>query len=106
MSKSAHCTDIYDLIEELQTRLVTKFVNVLLQAQTLQIRHHDMLKGRTTSAETSIGAVDPVRDQDLFIDHNIRPFMAPGDWTFEPCSTHYDTVSASLILKIFIYSRT
>lgn len=68
----------------------------MLHAQALQKMHHDVLKGRVTSAEMSIGEVDPVRDQDLFVDHNVRPFVAPGDWIFEPCSGHYDTVSASL----------
>lgn len=79
----------------MQTRLVRRFVNILSQAQTLQLFHQDALKGRIASADRAIKDVDPIRDQDLFIDHNIRPFVVPGDWTFEPCSGHYDTVSLS-----------
>jgi formin-binding protein 1 len=59
--------------------------------------HHDVLKGRVASAEAAIGEVDPVRDQDLFIEHNIRPFVTPGDWTFEPCASHYDLVCMSRV---------
>ena len=33
------------------------------------------------------------KDQELFIEHNLRPFDSPTDWTFEPCSSYYDTVS-------------
>ena len=62
-----------------------------------------MLKGRITSTETAIGEVDPVRDQDLFIDYNVRSFVAPGDWTFEPCVSHYDTVGVYLS---YIYPYT
>jgi formin-binding protein 1 len=91
----AQRTNVHDLVEELQTRLVNRFVKLLLHAQALQIAHYDVLKGRVASAETAIGAVDPARDQDLFIDHNVRPFVAPGDWAFEPCSGHYDKASVS-----------
>ena len=42
--------------------------------------------------EDALGRVDVQKDQELFIEHNIRPFTAPGDWVFEPCSMHYDTV--------------
>lgn len=84
-----------DLSEDLQTRLVDRFVTVLLRGQSLQLAHQDVLKGRIASAERAAEEVDPGRDQDLFIDHNIRPFAAPADWIFEPCSGHYDTVSQS-----------
>ena len=82
--------------EELQTRLVSRFDKVLLHAQALQVAHHDVLKSRVVAAETSIGKVDSTCDQDLFVDHNVRAFVAPGDWTFEPCASHYDTASAYL----------
>lgn len=42
--------------------------------------------------EDALGRVDVGKDQVLFAEHNIRPFSAPGDWAFEPCSMHYDTV--------------
>jgi hypothetical protein len=60
--------------------------------------HHDGFKDRVAAARDAIVKVDPGRDQDLFIDHNIRPFVVPGDWTFEPCSHHYDTVGASELI--------
>ena len=96
MQISTHRTDVVEIVEELQTRLVSRFVKVLLHAQALQITHHDVLKGRVASAESALGKVDSVQDQDLFIDHNVRPFVAPTDWTFQPCSSHYDTASLFL----------
>ena len=65
----------------------------MLHAQALHINHLDVLKGRLVTVETAFGEVNTSKDQELFIDHNIRPFIAPVDWTFEPCGTHYDTVN-------------
>lgn len=79
----------------MQTHLVNRTISILIQAQALQFAHQDALKARIASTDRAIEGVDPVRDQDLFIDHNIRPFVAPADWTFEPCSGHYDTVRLS-----------
>lgn len=69
-----------------------RFATILLQAQTMQKIHLDVLKERLDAIELSLTKVDPSMDQRLFIDYNIRPFTAPADWTFEPCVTHYDTV--------------
>lgn len=74
---------------------MTRFTKVLGHCQALQIKHLDGLKGRLTTVEVVLGQVDPTQDQALFIDHNLRPFSAPADWTFEPCSSHYDTVRGS-----------
>jgi hypothetical protein len=56
--------------------------------------HLDVQKERLNALELSLTEIDPSMDQRLFIEHNIRPFTAPADWTFEPCVTHYDTVGA------------
>ncbi|KAL0581179.1 Protein BZZ1 [Marasmius crinis-equi] len=77
--------------EVLQSRLVGRFTKVLLHAQALQLSHLDVLKGRLTGVEASLNHVDPPKDQDLFIDFNVRPFSAPPDWDFEPCHSFYDT---------------
>ncbi|KAG5716655.1 hypothetical protein E4T56_gene16386 [Termitomyces sp. T112] len=68
-----------DQFQQLQQRLVERFAKILQHSQSLQLRHLVSLKNRT-----------------LFIDHNIRPFIAPDDWTFEPCITHYDTSDISV----------
>lgn len=81
------------ITEDLQTRLTARFVQVMLHAQQMQLQHQDGLKGRISVVQTAVGDVNTVQDQDLFVDHNIRPFSAPPDWTFEPCSSHYDIVS-------------
>lgn len=89
----ANSANRHHITEELQTRLVSRFVKILLHAHELYVSHQDVVKGRLVAAENAIQQVDPVRDQDLFVDHNIRPFVAPSDFVFEPCSSHYDTVS-------------
>jgi hypothetical protein len=81
-------------IEILQTRLVERFTKILLHSQALQSSHLDALKSRLAAVETAFGDVNPSKDQDLFIEHNIRPFSAPSVWKFEPCAVHYDTASS------------
>jgi hypothetical protein len=80
------------MTEMIQRRLVERFRKVLQHSQSLQLSHLDTLKSRINRVEVALGKVDPAKDQDLFIEHNIRPFSVPVDWAFEPCATHYDTV--------------
>lgn len=75
---------------------MNKFAKILLHAQALQISHLDVLKNRLAENETRLNEVNPSKDQDLYIEYNIRPFSAPSDWKFEPCATFYDNVSHSL----------
>jgi len=67
-------------------------VNILGHAQALTSSHLDTLKKRVGVVEQALGDVSAGKDQNLFIDFNIRPFVAPADWTFEPCASHYDAV--------------
>jgi formin-binding protein 1 len=71
---------------------VKRFTATLLQAQTIQKGHLDKLKQRINTVEISLTEIEPLNDQRFFMDFNIRPFFAPGDWAWEPCATHYDTV--------------
>jgi hypothetical protein len=65
------------------------------------------LKGRLESVETTLGLINPARDQALFIEHNIRSFTAPNGWQFEPCPIHYDTAEMSVepAPKIFLQNK-
>ncbi|KAF4617582.1 hypothetical protein D9613_005637 [Agrocybe pediades] len=72
-------------------RLLERMAKILSHGQTLQEQHLDALKSRISFVKEKIDQVDVVKDQDLFIDHNIRPFNAPNNWAFEPCPNHYDT---------------
>ena len=83
--------------EELQTRLVENCTNVLLQAQTIQLSHQEVLKDRLASVTAALDGIQPHGDQSLFIDLNIRPFNLPSDWNFEPCTSHYDTVGYRIL---------
>jgi hypothetical protein len=79
--------------ELLQFHFTKQFVDLIKHAQQLQASHHDALKQQVLFVETALGDVNLKKDQELFIDHNIRPFSAPSDSRFEPPPGHYDTVS-------------
>ncbi|KAF8440834.1 hypothetical protein L210DRAFT_3447746 [Boletus edulis BED1] len=83
--------NLEDSYQKLQTRLVENCTRVLLQAQTIQVSHQEVLKDRLASVTAALDGIQPQKDQNLFIDLNIRPFTLPTDWGFEPCTTHYDT---------------
>lgn len=76
-------------------------MKILLFAHRLQLGHLDNLKEKLSNVEAKISQVQPVEDQLLFIEHNIRPFTLPDDWKYEPCTLHYDTVNKlSLLLSL------
>ncbi|KAF7299602.1 hypothetical protein HMN09_00965600 [Mycena chlorophos] len=76
-------------------RLTTRFSKILGHAQALEMSHLDVVKGRLTNVEKSLAEVNPAKDHALYIEHNLRPFTVPDDWTFEPCALHYDTARCS-----------
>ncbi|KAJ3715511.1 hypothetical protein C8R42DRAFT_681074 [Lentinula raphanica] len=87
-------TDLVQLenqLQTLQTRLVNKFTKIIVHAQALQISHLDVLKNRLAGNEAKLNEIAPSKDEDLYIEYNVRPFSPPGDWKFEPCATFYDT---------------
>ncbi|KAK7690386.1 hypothetical protein QCA50_007044 [Cerrena zonata] len=96
-----------DQFQDLQCQLLRKFSDILLEAQDLHNKHLDTLKSRVSAASAASKAVDPSRDQDLFIDHNIRAFVAPPDFQFEPCGIHYDTGEMSIepAPKVYLQNR-
>lgn len=83
--------------EILQRRLVEQFVQVLSTTQQLELNHLDSLKSRVADVDSKLHKVDIVKDQDLFINYNIRPFVLPDDLKFEPSPIHYDTVTLFFI---------
>ncbi|TFK86863.1 hypothetical protein K466DRAFT_663436 [Polyporus arcularius HHB13444] len=93
--------------QDLQTRLLNRFVDILKDAQEVQLKHLDTVRSRLTACEAAFGAVDPGADQDLFIDHNIAPFAPPADWAFEPCVSHYDhgEMSVEPAPKVYLQNR-
>ncbi|TFY64582.1 hypothetical protein EVG20_g5899 [Dentipellis fragilis] len=93
--------------EHLQNHLVTKFVSILHHAQALLTTHYESLKSRVVAVDAALGEVDAGKDQDLFVEYNVRPFTAIPDWVFEPCSSHYDTGEMSLEPgpKVFLQNK-
>ncbi|KAI0755276.1 hypothetical protein C8Q80DRAFT_422803 [Daedaleopsis nitida] len=96
-----------DQFQDLQTRLLDRFVGILKNAQDLQLKHLDALRAHLTATEGALDAVNPGADQDLFIDYNISPFSPPADWTFEPCASHYDhgDMSVDPAPKVYLQNR-
>ncbi|CAL1712731.1 unnamed protein product [Somion occarium] len=96
-----------DQLQNLQSQLLRKFSDILVEAQGIHNKHLDTLKSRVASTETALKAIDPAHDQDLFIDHNVRPFSAPTDWQFEPCDIHYDSgdMSVEPSPKVYLQNR-
>ncbi|KAF8904120.1 hypothetical protein CPB84DRAFT_1835747 [Gymnopilus junonius] len=91
-----YAEDIPQLENALQRRLMLRFVKILGHGQRLHLKHLDSLKSRVANVETKLEQVDVVKDQDLFINYNVRNFVAPDDWTFEPSAIHYDTDAMSV----------
>ncbi|KZT09361.1 uncharacterized protein LAESUDRAFT_675278 [Laetiporus sulphureus 93-53] len=91
----------------LHTQLLTRFATINLQAQALQKSHLETLKDQLSTTEEKLKAMKPQADQNLFIEHNLRTFMVPTDWSFEPCSTHYDTgdMSVEPAPKVYLQNR-
>ncbi|OJT08068.1 Protein BZZ1 [Trametes pubescens] len=96
-----------DELQDLQTRLLTRFVGILKGAQDIQLKHLDALRAHLTDTETALNAVSPQADQDLFIDYNIAPFTPPPDWGFEPSPVHYDhgDMSVEPTPKVYLQNR-
>ncbi|KAI0322418.1 hypothetical protein OF83DRAFT_1161259 [Amylostereum chailletii] len=93
--------------QHLQTYLTNKFISVLNHAQALQSAHYDTLKNQIAVVEASLKEVDIRKDQDLFIEYNIRPYTTPISWAFEPCASHYDTgeISVEGAPKIYLQNK-
>ncbi|KAJ7069661.1 hypothetical protein C8F01DRAFT_1113519 [Mycena amicta] len=96
-----------DQFQILLSHLVARFCQILGHAQAIQISHLDMVKSRLAGVEKALGNVSAAKDQDLFIEHNLRPFTVPGDWAFEPCALHYDTdgMSVESAAKVFLQNK-
>ncbi|KAJ7677465.1 hypothetical protein B0H17DRAFT_1079241 [Mycena rosella] len=96
-----------DQFQILQSRLVLRFAKILAHSQALQISHLDVLKTRLAGVEAVLSQVDPTKDQEIFIEHNIRAFIPPSDWKFEPCVNHYDTEAMSVepAPKVFLQNK-
>ncbi|KAI0693978.1 hypothetical protein BC835DRAFT_1043166 [Cytidiella melzeri] len=96
-----------DQLQTLQTQLLTQFSKIIIEAQSLHFRHLDALRTRVSTSEATAKDLDPQRDQDIFIEYNVRQFSPPPDVDFEPCATYYDTNEMNLdpAPKIYLQNR-
>lgn len=93
--------------QHLQSNYITNVVTVLQHAQALQLSHQDALKNQASVVVVALTEINSKKDQALFIEHNLRPFDSPTDWSFEPCAAHYDTAEVSVEggAKIFLQNK-
>lgn len=109
--KDRHYTEVLSTIQtqhqQFQSGYIINVATVLRLAQSLQSSHYDVLKSQVSVVDAAISSVDPKKDQELFIEHNLRPFDSPTDWTFEPCSRYYDTAEPNVEggAKIFLQNK-
>lgn len=93
--------------QHIQSNYITNVVTVLQHAQALQLSHHDALKNQASVVGVALAEINCKKDQAVFIEHNLRPFASPTDWSFEPCASHDDT--ADVIVeggaKIFLQNK-
>jgi hypothetical protein len=85
--------------ERLQTTLLGTLAAILLQATAIEGSSLTALQTRLQYVTNAASAIDARKDQDVFIDLNIRPFTMPSDFVFEPCGVHYDTVRTIINLR-------
>ncbi|KAH9161158.1 hypothetical protein EDB89DRAFT_2116931 [Lactarius sanguifluus] len=90
-----------DLARIENSNYITNVVTVLQHAQALQLSHHDALKNQASVVGVALTEINSKKDQAVFIEHNLRPFASPTDWSFEPCASHYDTRSMSKVAPRF-----
>ena len=102
----------YSSLEAFQRRILERFVKILMHSQKLESSHLDSLKSHVVATEGRLNEVNVHKDEDIFIQYNVRTFTAPTDWKFEPCQIHHDTVRcrtsmgfSQYILTIYIYSQ-
>ncbi|KAF8817208.1 hypothetical protein BYT27DRAFT_7205072 [Phlegmacium glaucopus] len=94
-------------LQAFQRRILESFIRILLHSQKLESSHIDSLNSHIVATEGRLNQVNVPKDQDLFIQYNVRPFIAPTDWKFEPCKIHYDTdvMSIEPAPKVFLQNK-
>jgi hypothetical protein len=99
--------DVENTFQILQVCLVKQFIKIWLHSQALQLTHFDNSKNQLSAVLSVLADVNPFNDQKLFIDHNIRTFVTPNDWIFEPCTAYHDTdeLSVETVPKAFLQNN-
>lgn len=68
-----------------------KVVSVFTKAGSLSKAHRQRLLLHSDNGLAALATVSAEQDQNLFIEHNRRPFFEPADFPFEPCPIWHDT---------------
>ena len=79
----------------MQKSLLYQLSSIVKSAQALQASHLTAIQAQILSVQKAFEQVDAAKDQNVFIEHNIRPFNPALTWAFEPSPGYYDNVSTS-----------
>jgi hypothetical protein len=71
---------------------------VLQHSQQLELNSLDSHKSHIENVNAKLNEVDISEDQELFMDLNVRTFVIPPDWKFEPSPIHYDSVGVAFAI--------
>lgn len=77
---------------------MARLVEILTETQNFTKSHLSSLLSKAEHVQSHITAVNITRDQNLFIQFNLRHFTPPPDWKFEVCTAYYDTVGKCIVL--------
>ena len=69
---------------------------MLQHSQQLELNSLSSHRTRVENVNAKLNGVDISEDQELFMDLNVRTFVVPADWKFEPSPIHYDSVGIAL----------
>ncbi|KAH8825184.1 hypothetical protein DL96DRAFT_1712206 [Flagelloscypha sp. PMI_526] len=96
-----------DRLQTLQHRMLLRLSGIVRHSQTLHTQHAGTLQTRFYGVNSAFEKLNPLTDQAIYIDHNIRPFTPPPDVVFEPCHNHYDTAEMSVepAPKVYLQNR-
>lgn len=90
-----------------RTTVVNRFSNILLKSHNATQRQLEVLQRYNSNCIQAASSIDPTQDQALYVDYNKRPFFAPPEFTFEPCTIWHDDENMSLEVepKTFLQNK-
>ncbi|PWN49546.1 hypothetical protein IE53DRAFT_369667 [Violaceomyces palustris] len=82
-------------LQSLWTLTTRRIVSQLGRVDALLISHHEQLKNKVQELDARRQAVDPSKDQELYMEYNRSRWQEPANFDFEPCVGFFDTPEMS-----------
>lgn len=83
-------------MQTLWTLIVSNLADYMRRGCAATDAHLAKLKDVNARVLEAISTIDPVKDQQIYVDFNARPFFPPADKQFEPCALWHDTADPIL----------